>query len=251
MDRLCPGDTSFASSRRGHRSELLSLRNLRRTAWRGFVCSLIRPVSLTIQPRDETLQPPRERFARLRRQKRNERLRMTGRARAGMGEHQPPPLTEVEVNQVRAVLALGGLPWDELDDGVQQVRLKLLEEQADPARPPVRNPAAWLSVVASRVAVDWHRARRRDDRLRERLAARWLRRPPDHPEEHRVLALVVADGLDALPALQRQVLILRFYVDLPVRDIARLLDVPEGTVKSRLNGAVLALRTALCKMEVI
>jgi RNA polymerase sigma-70 factor (ECF subfamily) len=35
-----------------------------------------------------------------------------------------------DVELVRAVLLLGGVPWGELDDGVQQVRLKLLETQA-------------------------------------------------------------------------------------------------------------------------
>ncbi|MFI1333537.1 RNA polymerase sigma factor [Streptomyces sp. NPDC020845] len=149
------------------------------------------------------------------------------------------------------MLVLGGVPWDQLDDGVQQVRLKLLEEQAKPEQPEIREPMAWLTAVASRVAVDWHRARTRDAGLRERLAARWSRRPPpEHPEEHRVLALTVSRGLEGLSAVQRQVLTLRYYADLPVRDIAALLDVPEGTVKSRLHSAVAALRTQLHDMEV-
>ncbi|MDW6059946.1 RNA polymerase sigma factor [Streptomyces sp. FXJ1.4098] len=149
------------------------------------------------------------------------------------------------------MLVLGGVPWDQLDDGVQQVRLKLLEEQAKPEQPEIREPMAWLTAVASRVAVDWHRARTRDAGLRERLAARWLWRPPaEHPEEHRVLALTVSRGLEGLSAVQRQVLTLRYYADLPVRDIAALLDVPEGTVKSRLHSAVAALRTQLHDMEV-
>ncbi|MGP3946720.1 RNA polymerase sigma factor [Streptomyces sp. 6N106] len=36
----------------------------------------------------------------------------------------------------------------------------------------------------------------------------------------------MADGLGSLPRHQRQVLTLRYYADLPVRDIATLLDVP-------------------------
>ncbi|MES4904877.1 sigma-70 family RNA polymerase sigma factor [Streptomyces sp. NPDC000395] len=150
------------------------------------------------------------------------------------------------------MLVLGGVPWDQLDDGVQQVRLKLLEERAKPERPEIREPMAWLTAVASRVAVDWHRARSRDAGLRERLAARWSRRPPaEHPEEHRVLALSVSRGLEGLSAVQRQVLTLRYYADLSVRDIAALLEVPEGTVKSRLHSAVAALRKQLREMEVI
>lgn len=47
-----------------------------------------------------------------------------------------------------------------------------------------------------------------------------------------MLSLAVAQGLDELPDQQRQVLVLRFFADLPVRSIAQELGVPEGTVKS-------------------
>ncbi|MFC8824874.1 RNA polymerase sigma factor [Streptomyces sp. NPDC057137] len=173
--------------------------------------------------------------------------------KAGPGESARAVLDDdTGIGRARAVLLMGGVPWGELDDGVQQVRLKLLEERANPERAAIRDQAAWVAVVASRVAVDWHRSRTREAGLRERLAARWLRRPPaDHPQEHRVLALSVADGLDGLPTAQRQVLTLRYYADLTVRDIALLLDIPEGTVKSRLHTAVAAMRTRLSDMEVI
>jgi RNA polymerase sigma-70 factor (ECF subfamily) len=45
--------------------------------------------------------------------------------------------------------------------------------------------------------------------------------------------------------------VLRFYADLPVKDIAAALDVPEGTVKSRLHAAVNAMRERLRETEVI
>ncbi|BFO21163.1 hypothetical protein SHKM778_75510 [Streptomyces sp. KM77-8] len=60
-----------------------------------------------------------------------------------------------------------------------------------------------------------------------------------------VLALTVAEGLERLPKAQRQALVLRYYADLSVPTIARLLDVPEGTVKSRIHGAVATLRREL------
>lgn len=164
-----------------------------------------------------------------------------------------PTLAEVlDTGRVRAVLALGGVPWDELDDGVQQVRLKLIEEETKRGRHQIREPAAWASVVASRVAIDWHRARSRDAGLRERLAGRWERHPPaPHSEDEALLAMTVAQGLDALPSAQRQILVLRFYADLTVRDMAEHLDIPEGTVKSRLHAAVNAVRERLRAMEVL
>ncbi|GGK88555.1 RNA polymerase sigma factor [Streptomyces flaveus] len=169
---------------------------------------------------------------------------MARSARRAHEKDDPPGLADAaEVRRVRAVLALGGVPWDALDDGVQQVRLKLLEEQAKPTRPEVRNRLAWLTVVASRVASDWHRSQSRDAGLRQRLA--------EHSEEHRVLALAVAEELESMPAAQRQVLVLRYYADLPIREIALLLRVPEGTIKSRLHTAHAAMRARLRQVEVI
>ncbi|HZE66718.1 MAG TPA: sigma-70 family RNA polymerase sigma factor [Sporichthyaceae bacterium] len=160
------------------------------------------------------------------------------------------PLPAAGVGRVRAVLALGGVPAHELDDGVQQVRLKLLEQAANRHKEEIRDPVAWAVVVASRVAVDWHRGQRRDDGLRERITASWATAAPAPSPEDRVLALTIAEGMAGLPETHRQVLTLRFYADLPVRDIALALDVPEGTVKSRLHAAVAALRERLTGIEV-
>ncbi len=160
------------------------------------------------------------------------------------------PLDAVQERRVRAVLALGGVPQADLLDGVQQVRLRLLERTANGYEAP-RDVSAWAAVVASNLAMDWHRAKRRQERLGERLAS--LRQPAAHPsgEETSLLSLAVTRGLDELPDPQRQVLILRFYADLPVRGIARELGIPEGTVKSRLHTAVRALRVRLHEDEVV
>ena len=48
--------------------------------------------------------------------------------------------------------------------------------------------------------------------------------------------------LAVLPAGQRQVLVMRFVDGLPLADIALALDIPLGTVKSRLHHALAALR---------
>jgi RNA polymerase sigma-70 factor (ECF subfamily) len=165
-------------------------------------------------------------------------------------EDTADPLPASGVARVRAVLALGGVPAHEVDDGVQEVRLRLLSRPRE-GKEEIRDPVAWAVVVASRVAVDWHRGQRRDDGLRDRLAARWTTAAPEPAPEDRILALAVAAGMDALPATHRQVLALRFYADLPVRDIAVALDIPEGTVKSRLHAAVAALRQRLRESEVI
>jgi RNA polymerase sigma-70 factor (ECF subfamily) len=51
--------------------------------------------------------------------------------------------------------------------------------------------------------------------------------------------------LDALTADERVVVVLRFWADLPLEDIAERLRWPLGTVKSRLHRALGRLRVAL------
>ncbi|RPE43895.1 RNA polymerase sigma-70 factor (ECF subfamily) [Streptomyces sp. Ag109_O5-1] len=171
------------------------------------------------------------------------------KARRAQEDQQGDPLDADQERRVRAVLALGGVPQADLPDGVQQVRLRLLERTANGQEAP-RDVSAWAAVVASRLAMDWHRAKRRQERLGERLASL---RQPDHAlgEDRSLLSVAVARGLDDLTDAQRQILVLRFYADLPVRGIAEELGIPEGTVKSRLHTAVRALRARLHEDEVV
>jgi RNA polymerase sigma factor (sigma-70 family) len=51
--------------------------------------------------------------------------------------------------------------------------------------------------------------------------------------------------LRRLPPRRRAVIVLRFYADLPIADIAHVLDCPTGTVKSLLHRSLAQLKTAL------
>jgi RNA polymerase sigma-70 factor (sigma-E family) len=51
--------------------------------------------------------------------------------------------------------------------------------------------------------------------------------------------------LQRLPARQRSAVVLRFYLDLPEAEVARLLGVPQGTVKSWTHRGLARLRTRL------
>jgi RNA polymerase sigma-70 factor (ECF subfamily) len=62
--------------------------------------------------------------------------------------------------------------------------------------------------------------------------------PYDQSEQHRALAAAVDD----LPPGQREVLLLRYADDLPLQQIAAALEIPLGTVKSRLHLALQTLR---------
>jgi RNA polymerase sigma factor (sigma-70 family) len=51
--------------------------------------------------------------------------------------------------------------------------------------------------------------------------------------------------LVALPPRQREVVVCRYLLDLSERDTAQVLEIPSGTVKSRLSRALAALQAAL------
>lgn len=55
-------------------------------------------------------------------------------------------------------------------------------------------------------------------------------------------AVLVRRALAGLPAAQRAVLVLRFFDDLSEAEVAEILNCPIGTVKSRANRALAALR---------
>jgi len=49
-------------------------------------------------------------------------------------------------------------------------------------------------------------------------------------------------ALEALTVDQRVILALHYLADLPIREVARALGIPEGTAKSRLHTAMRELR---------
>jgi RNA polymerase sigma-70 factor, ECF subfamily len=55
----------------------------------------------------------------------------------------------------------------------------------------------------------------------------------------------LADALDSLSSLHREVLILRFYEDMKIHEIAAHLGISNGTVKSRLHYAIAEMQRRL------
>ena len=116
----------------------------------------------------------------------------------------------------------------EAEDAVQEAFVRAVEKPHRFAK--VDNPEAWLRTVAVNVA----RSRFRRATVFHGLISRTgppadvvPGLSPDH------VALV--DALRRLPWEQREVITLHHLVDLPVREIAAQLGIPEGTVKARLS----------------
>ncbi len=107
-------------------------------------------------------------------------------------------------------------------------------------------PAAfrvWLYRIARNRAVTYLRRRKSYGNVVEQLGSDVLD-APDPVNEMELLdnAQLVHFALDKLSMIQREVMTLRFLEDMDVSEIARVMDCSEGTAKSRLHYAKLALR---------
>jgi RNA polymerase sigma-70 factor (sigma-E family) len=114
-----------------------------------------------------------------------------------------------------------------------------------------RTWAAWSRVggydrpaaFARRVLLNRHRSllRRAVVEARHRLASR----PESHQPDFGGDDLVLWQALRRLPARQREAIVLRFYLDLPEAEVARLMGAPTGTVKSWTHRGLAQLRSRL------
>jgi RNA polymerase sigma-70 factor (ECF subfamily) len=124
------------------------------------------------------------------------------------------------------------------DDVLQDVLIIVARKLGRLAEPTLLRP--WAFRIASRVGFR-HVKRQRlwsgDDARLDELAA-----PEPPPPNELVAALATMEGIS--PA-SRAVLVLHFREELSLPEVATLLDVPLGTVKSRLAYGLNALRTHL------
>jgi RNA polymerase sigma-70 factor (ECF subfamily) len=102
------------------------------------------------------------------------------------------------------------------------------------------SPEAWLRTVVTNLA----RRRFRRRVMLDRILLRQQAEPPPQtkpPDEN----LDLHDAIRALGQDHRTVVVLHYLADLPVEEIASVLGVPVGTVKSRLARARAALAERL------
>jgi RNA polymerase sigma factor (sigma-70 family) len=108
--------------------------------------------------------------------------------------------------------------------------------------------APWLYTIARRTAMSHFRSHYA---LREEPATGVSEEIDDTPDDalHLENAELVHFGLGKLGASEREVLTLLFLEDLNVQEISELLEIPAGTVKSRLFKARRDLRRVLEREE--
>lgn len=150
----------------------------------------------------------------------------------------------------RAALGLVGSPDDAMDLS-QDAFARALKHagKMDPERPFY----PWYYAILRRLCFNFLRDRKNRQRLLDETGA-WLAEdltgggPGEHPEERlrrEEARRTVARAIARLPEAQREVLVLREFEGLKYREIADLLEIPAGTVMSRLYTARRSLADAL------
>jgi len=127
------------------------------------------------------------------------------------------------------------------EDIVQECFLTLLRPECsyDPGRTSVRT---YLFGVVRNQSL---KRRRRDDSTGEEGPDAKDHRSPESEALRTELAEVVARAVMRLPETQKEVLILAHYEQMPLAEIARVMALDLGAVKSRLQRARVSLKEAL------
>lgn len=99
----------------------------------------------------------------------------------------------------------------------------------------------WVTRVAMNLAKSSFRTRAARRRIMDRYGRSLLSTAPD---DSGATAIAVRSAVARLPERQRRVIVLRYYCDLSVAEVASAMGCPEGTVKSLTSSAVTGLRRA-------
>jgi len=112
---------------------------------------------------------------------------------------------------------------------------------------PAQSFCSWIMTIARNLAISHHR-RRTPAPLDPAMLAAAIKDVTPNPEQE-LLAKEAGEevhmALQRLPAETREILIMRYILDIPLQGVAELLNIPEGTAKSRVFKARNALREQL------
>lgn len=136
---------------------------------------------------------------------------------------------------------LAGRARHRVEDLTQETFVRVLRALPgfDPAGP--ASLSTWMLTIATRLTLNELRRPEHAELSAELLAEDRT----DAASERQRLGAAIARGVAALPDAQRAVFVLREYHDLDYQDIASVLELDLGTVKSRLARARTALRAHL------
>jgi len=132
------------------------------------------------------------------------------------------------------------------EDAVQEALVRAWERTTKGEA--IDSLGAWVATVALNVSRSGVRRKMAERRARQRLGAP----PSTAPDRSHGDAVDVERAVAALPRRQREVVVLRYLLDLNTAETASTLRINEGTVKSELSRARVALahRLGAVSMEV-
>lgn len=140
----------------------------------------------------------------------------------------------------------------EAEDQTQEIFLKVFHSlgKYDPGR----NFDAWLITLAKNHLIDFYRRTRWEKKNREDFDSALARQPAAGSSPGDGLAArqdreILWKGLNSLPADMRLAVILKEIQDRPYEDVAEVMGLPVGTVKSRVSRAKLKLAELLRSPE--
>lgn len=131
------------------------------------------------------------------------------------------------------------------DEVTQEVFVELwrIAPRFDQERGSVRS---WAATIAHRRAVDWVRSeearRRREERDHEQTVVDDTTDPVAQVVDEHVDRARVRRALDELTPTQREAITLAYFGGKTYREVAALLDIPEGTAKTRIRDGLIRLR---------
>jgi RNA polymerase sigma-70 factor (ECF subfamily) len=149
----------------------------------------------------------------------------------------------------RTALAICGDP-EMASDLLQEVFLRLnrFAHRIDPERP----LEPWLYRMTANLSYTWLKKRNRWLRLVRDITDRFVvdKRPSPHALAERDETWQwIRQAIMALPIQQRLVVVLYYVNELSIQEISEVLEIPAGTIKSRLYYARKQLKTHLSSQE--
>ena len=161
--------------------------------------------------------------------------------RAMAGDHEAfSELTRLSIGRLYAVARLILRDGSQAEDATQEALVAAWRDLSG-----LRDPdrfEAWLHRMLVRQC--YREARRHRRRIEVEGQVRPLDSSPDPGHQH-ALKDELERGFARLPVEQRTVLVLHHYVGYSFPEIAKALDIPVGTAKSRVHRATEAMRAAL------
>ena len=167
--------------------------------------------------------------------------RLVERAQAG-DQEAFAALAADAIGHLNAVARLVLRDDDAADDAVQETLVSAWRNMR--ALRDVERFPAWLNRLLIRACYD----RGRRDRRRRVVE---IQAAPNHEpttaDTQASLALrdLLERGLTRLPTDQRAAIVAVYYLDLPIKDAAAMLGIPDGTLKSKLHRSLDALHAAV------